>query len=212
MLGGHLSLEDTPRPQILVGGNRAVPPWTLGLPRLTPERSRSRFRRRNRRVPCPCTAMRLGRGRVPLCEKTESWHRLGRLSNCLGSVTDCIIGQRCARPRGGQPLGLKCLAAHGAGRGSSGPRKRPPGPRRAVRSPGEVGYVKDEANRRSGCGLRAAGRVGGAGRPRHGQANQRLSARIQPRAGIHRRGCRVARSQAATNRRLSPRNSSGSAM
>ena len=31
VLGGHLSLEDTPQPQILVSGNRAVPPWTLGL-------------------------------------------------------------------------------------------------------------------------------------------------------------------------------------
>ena len=29
--GGHLSLEDTPQPHVLVSGNRAVPPWTLGL-------------------------------------------------------------------------------------------------------------------------------------------------------------------------------------
>ena len=31
VLGGRLSLEDTPQPHILVSGNRAVPPWTLGL-------------------------------------------------------------------------------------------------------------------------------------------------------------------------------------
>ena len=31
VLGGHLSLEDTPQPQILVSGSRAVPPWKLGL-------------------------------------------------------------------------------------------------------------------------------------------------------------------------------------
>ena len=31
VLGGHLSLEDTSQPQSLVGGHRAVPPWTLGL-------------------------------------------------------------------------------------------------------------------------------------------------------------------------------------
>ena len=30
-LGGHLSLDDTPQPDVLVSGNRAVPPWTLGL-------------------------------------------------------------------------------------------------------------------------------------------------------------------------------------
>ena len=31
VLGGHLSLDDTPQPHVLVSGNRAVPPWTLGL-------------------------------------------------------------------------------------------------------------------------------------------------------------------------------------
>ena len=31
VLGGHLSLEDTPQPHVVVSGNRAVPPWTLGL-------------------------------------------------------------------------------------------------------------------------------------------------------------------------------------
>ena len=31
VLGGHLSLEDTPQPHVLVSGNRAVPPWALGL-------------------------------------------------------------------------------------------------------------------------------------------------------------------------------------
>ena len=31
VLGGHLSLEDTPQPHVLTRGSRAVPPWTLGL-------------------------------------------------------------------------------------------------------------------------------------------------------------------------------------
>ena len=31
VLGGHLSLDDTPQPHVLMSGNRAVPPWTLGL-------------------------------------------------------------------------------------------------------------------------------------------------------------------------------------
>jgi len=31
VLGGHLSLDDTPQPDVLVSGNRIVPPWTLGL-------------------------------------------------------------------------------------------------------------------------------------------------------------------------------------
>ena len=30
-LGVHLSLEDAPQPLVRVSGNRAVPPWTLGL-------------------------------------------------------------------------------------------------------------------------------------------------------------------------------------
>jgi hypothetical protein len=31
VLGDHLSLDDTPQPHVLVSGDRAVRPWTLGL-------------------------------------------------------------------------------------------------------------------------------------------------------------------------------------
>ena len=31
LLGGHLSLDDTPEPHVRVSGDRAVPPWRLGL-------------------------------------------------------------------------------------------------------------------------------------------------------------------------------------